>query len=308
MAGHLLSILAIILLAIMLASAMADSNAGRGIRPISQVFEPRDAGGDPQHALVGLKLTELAEEMQEKIEADEARIQFENRGNLNGNAVPSLVLRMKEERVDEQARRIYEIYCDVWKTQGYVKSAPFIRAVWARGILTALRARSGTIAGQFAMFAQRTSFPGHLTNAHLSGFRLRIQRLEDRWARRLEAEAKECEHAERRIRPTASVESGSTAPPTNQSKPPRQMESPSMESPSIDDSRREAIARMVQRAHANRAISTSQAAEYFEVSPRTIHRWVEVGKLRNGGRRGSITIESIQKWERKRSRKRRSSP
>jgi hypothetical protein len=61
---------------------------------------------DIDHTLVGLKLTELAEEMQEKIEADEARIQFENRGNLNGNAVPSLVLRMKEERVDEQARRI----------------------------------------------------------------------------------------------------------------------------------------------------------------------------------------------------------
>ncbi len=152
---------------------------------------------DIDHSLVSLGLTNLAEEMQSQIEADERRIQFENRGNLNGNAVPSLVLKMKQDRADESARRTYEIYCDVWQKQGYMKSAAFVRAVCARGIVPVFRARKGAIAAQFAMFAGRTSFPPALRDATMKGFQLNMQRLEDRWRRRLEIEAKECEHAEK---------------------------------------------------------------------------------------------------------------
>ena len=39
------------------------------------------------------------------------------------------------------------------------------------------------------------------------------------------------------------------------------------------------------------------AAIYFEVIPRTIHRWKDEGHLKSGARRGSITIESIRRWE-----------
>jgi len=56
------------------------------------------------------------------MKADEGRIQFENRGNMNGNTVPSLVLPMKPNRADEFARKAYEIYCEVWKAQGHGKS------------------------------------------------------------------------------------------------------------------------------------------------------------------------------------------
>ena len=56
---------------------------------------------DIDHSLVSLRRTNLAEEMHSQIQADESRIQFENRGNLNGNAVPSLVLKMKQDRADE---------------------------------------------------------------------------------------------------------------------------------------------------------------------------------------------------------------
>src|SRR5438876_6490546 len=155
---------------------------------------------DIDHSLVSLRLTNLAEEMHRQIEADERRIQFENRGNLNGNAVPSLVLKMKQDRADEQARRVYEIYCDVWEKQGHVKSAAFVRAVYARGVVSVLRARTGAIASQFSMFAMRTNFSAAIGKAHLESLRLNMQRLEDRWQRRVEIEAKECEHAEQRLR------------------------------------------------------------------------------------------------------------
>jgi len=152
---------------------------------------------DIDHNLVSLRQTDLAEAMQGQIETDERRIQFENRGNLNSNAVPSLVLKMKQDRADEFARKVYEIYCDVWQTQGYVKSASFVRAVCVRGIVPMLRARTGAIAAAFSIFATRTSFPSAICNAQLQSLRLNMQRLESRWRRHLEIEAKECEHAER---------------------------------------------------------------------------------------------------------------
>ena len=87
---------------------------------------------DIDHSLVALKLVDLAEEMRGRITADERRIRFENRLNLNSNTVPSLVLQMKEECADKWAGRVYEIYCGAWQTQGYVKSAAFVRGVCAR--------------------------------------------------------------------------------------------------------------------------------------------------------------------------------
>jgi hypothetical protein len=152
---------------------------------------------DVDHSLVSLRLTELAEEMRNQIEADERRIQFENRGNLNSNTVPSLVLEMKQNRADDMARRVYEIYSDVWKTQGHAKSAAFVRAVYLHGIVPVLRGRTGGIASDFAMFATRTSFPIDIGKAHLQSHRLKMLRLESRWHRRIEIEAKELEHFER---------------------------------------------------------------------------------------------------------------
>jgi hypothetical protein len=154
---------------------------------------------DIDHRLVVLKLVELGEEMRGRITADERRIQFENRLNMNSNTVPSAVLGMKQERADEWARRVYEIYCAVWQTQGGVKSAAFVRAVSVH-IVRMLGARGSSIAHEFSLFARRTSFPGSLTVAHLKGIDLQMRQLQGRWQRRLEIEAKECEHTERRLR------------------------------------------------------------------------------------------------------------
>ena len=152
---------------------------------------------DIDHRLVVLKLVDLSEEMRNRIKADESRIRFENRFNLNSNTVPSLILQMKEKRADEWAQRVYEIYCAVWQTQGYVKSASFVRRVCAH-IVSMLGVRANSIASEFSRFARRTNFPYSLTTAHLNSLDLRMRRLQGRWQRRLEIEAKECEHAERR--------------------------------------------------------------------------------------------------------------
>jgi hypothetical protein len=67
--------------------------------------------------------------------------------------------------------------------------------------------------------------------------------------------------------------------------------------------RREAVIRKIRNSQTNTIVSIVEAALYFEVEARTIYRWTDDGDLKKGGRRGSITIESILQWERKRSRK-----
>jgi hypothetical protein len=162
---------------------------------------------DIDHRLVVLKLVDLSQEMRSRVKAEESRIRFENRLNLNSNAVPSLVLRMKEKLADEWAGRVYEIYCGVWQTQGYVKSAAFVRGA-CRHIVRMLGVRARSIANEFSRFARRTNFPGTLTTAHLRGLDLRMRQLQGRWQRRLEIEAKECEHVERRLRVSQTMQGG----------------------------------------------------------------------------------------------------
>ena len=61
---------------------------------------------DIDHRLVVLKLVDLYEEMRSRIKADESRIRFDNRLNLNSNTVPSLILQMKVERARVGSERV----------------------------------------------------------------------------------------------------------------------------------------------------------------------------------------------------------
>ncbi len=72
-----------------------------------------------------------------------------------------------------------------------------------------------------------------------------------------------------------------------------------------NETQREAVIKKVQNPHKYKVLSILEAALYFEVQPRTIYRWSLEGDLRAGARRGSITIESVLKLEKRRSRKRR---
>ena len=159
---------------------------------------------DIDHSLVQLKTLDLVIELNHQIQADERRIQFENRSNLNTSGVANQILGMKEQRADELARRTYEIYCDVWKVQGNVKSAAFVRAVYSRAIRVIFQARTSALSSEILRQARARGSGGNLTNVRLTGLKLRMQQRENQWARRLEAEAKELEHAERQARLSAS--------------------------------------------------------------------------------------------------------
>jgi hypothetical protein len=153
---------------------------------------------DIDHSLVKLKFCDLVDETSGQGAADERSITFKNLHNLNSSTAPHQVLEMKEQRTDEWAQRLYEVYCEVWNVQGKAKSAAFVRAVLARVILPSLQRRARSSERAFQEFVKRSNFPAQVGELQLKGFRLRMGRLQDRWRRRLEAEAKECEHAERR--------------------------------------------------------------------------------------------------------------
>jgi hypothetical protein len=70
---------------------------------------------DIDHRLAKLRLLDLSIEMNRLIKADESRIRFEQRGNLNRNTVPSIILQMQQDRADDWAQKTYDIYCDVWQ-------------------------------------------------------------------------------------------------------------------------------------------------------------------------------------------------
>lgn len=80
----------------------------------------------------------------------------------------------------------------------------------------------------------------------------------------------------------------------------------SLQSTSSDQGGLKAVTRMVRNPQGQTTLLVAQAAQYLGVRPRTIYRWVKDGKLRSGARRGSVTIESIQLYEKKRARKPRS--
>jgi hypothetical protein len=66
---------------------------------------------------------------------------------------------------------------------------------------------------------------------------------------------------------------------------------------------REAAIKKVKNPDKYTSLTTPEAAAYFQVQPRTIYRWTTDGDLRSGARRGSITIDSVIRLEKKRARK-----
>jgi len=148
------------------------------------------------HALVGLKLTNLAEEMHESIRAEIGQIQFDNLGNSNSQAVPTLIIAMHLRRTDEWIEETYRAYCEVWEKQRGKKTADFIRAVSANAIPVIISARTNAVIAELSGQCARTGSPTGPHNARMESFKSSMSRLAARWARKLEIEAKECEHSE----------------------------------------------------------------------------------------------------------------
>ncbi len=158
------------------------------------------------HRLVGLKLTNLAEEMHESIRAEIGQIQLNNIGNSNSQTVPSQMIAMHLRRADEWIEKTYRAYCEVWEKQGHPKTAAFIRAVSSHAIATIVSARTNAVVADLSTRRARTGSQIEPHNARMESFKQSMSRLAARWARKLEIEAKECGHAESATRRNAQLE------------------------------------------------------------------------------------------------------
>jgi len=146
------------------------------------------------HALVGLKLQTLSEEMRKKIDTEENTLRHENRQNLNASTLPYLLARMRESRTDEWAGEVYAIYCQTWELQGHTKTPEFVRVVRDCAIKPFIRQRLASISHVMESEAALINYPAEHLKLKVKAFQLSLQRLEDRWTRRLEIEAEELEH------------------------------------------------------------------------------------------------------------------
>lgn len=75
--------------------------------------------------------------------------------------------------------------------------------------------------------------------------------------------------------------------------------------PTIEMARRQGVIKKIQNPQAYATLTVPETSLYFGVHSRTVYRWLDEGRLRDGGRRGTITTDSIRLLDKKRSRKRR---
>jgi hypothetical protein len=155
-----------------------------------QMVDDKFHWGLIDHALVGLKLTNLAEEMHESIRAEIGQIEFDNLRNSNSQAVPTLIIAMHLRRTNECIEKTYKAYCEVWEKQGGKKTADFVREVSANAIPVIISARTNAVIAGLSDRCARTGSPIEPHNARTESFKRSMNRLAARWARRLEIEAK----------------------------------------------------------------------------------------------------------------------
>lgn len=249
---------------------------------------------DLDQRLLSPKTNDLAEEMSERSAKAESEIAFETAQSGNSAGYLPRLFDFHEQLTNEWAERLYAVHSEVLRQQNRSASAAFIRAVRDRPIAEMIAARKSSLQSWVCLRATRI---GEQPNsAALAEWNRRMDRLATRWNRKLEAEAVAIEYR---------VSTGHS--PAQVLSPPSTNNAPKFLEGDRDQKTREAVIRKVQNPQAHTILSIPEAALYFEVQPRTIHRWMSGGKLKSGARRGSITIESILKWQKKRSRKRRAS-
>jgi hypothetical protein len=141
------------------------------------------------------KLSYLSKEMQKKFAEEKRRVQNESRQTGNSGAYYPKFIDMCESHTDEWLTGTYQVYCDVWATQGKEKSAAFIRTVFEKGLTPVIAVRRSTIFGELRLHSVRTRKGQNSTAA--GELTRRLQKLQADWKTKLEIDAIECRHPKR---------------------------------------------------------------------------------------------------------------
>ena len=104
--------------------------------------------------------SKVSAEIRELITDDVGQIRFQNMHNGNSMTVPSQRLRMQLLRSDECAARLYEGYCEIWRTQRRHLSPEFLRAIVTHAISVLVSARKVAVTDEFRREQQHTGSPG----------------------------------------------------------------------------------------------------------------------------------------------------
>lgn len=143
---------------------------------------------DIDKTIVAPKLSKLSEEMRLALIKDESQISFEATRRGNSAYFLPTFLENQIQRMDEMARRQYEIYCEGWYEQGRCITPEFIRAVYKNVIVILIQVSKASMADHLTRAAHRTKEP---LNQHcLNQFNSSMDRLANTWRMNLEAEAK----------------------------------------------------------------------------------------------------------------------
>jgi hypothetical protein len=130
--------------------------------------------------------------MQERGRQAENKVSFETARNGNSATYLARLLEFQEQLTDEWAGRTFTAYCEAWVEQNRQVSPPFIRAVRDRRIRQVFAARTQAVEAEITNRATRISEP--INPFVLRNWRMRMDRLANRWHHRLEAEAAKCEY------------------------------------------------------------------------------------------------------------------
>jgi Helix-turn-helix domain len=254
---------------------------------------------DVDQRLVSPKTLEISREMHKRAAVGERRIADGTAGTGNSAGYLPRLFDFHEQLTDEWIEREYAAYCEARMQQNRQLCPEFIRALRDGPIAQLMAARRSSV---LAEVGRRAAQIGEQSNPYsLEDWERKMGRLKARWNRRLEAEAVAAEY-----RVTKSLESTRIHSSSLQGESLEQVDltSAALRHAAAQNKRREAIINKVQNPQSYTIVSIEEAALYFGVRPRTIYRWNDEGKLKRGGRRGSIMIESIRRWQNKRSRKR----
>jgi hypothetical protein len=166
------------------------------------------------HHLVNLEMQDVGAELRAKIAEEVSQIYWRNRGNLNSGSVHFAILQMHLSKMEEWATEEYSVCCHVWEEQGKLKSPAFLRAVFQRGIVPLIHARKDAVITELKDLAARTNFSANSLSYQIRSFELSVGRLEDKWRRKVEKEARRIELAEARVSGSTPREQRSGAPVT----------------------------------------------------------------------------------------------